>query len=63
MYAVGVCWKRDGWIFSLYKRVGEAYPTLKVRMVEGEGCNIQHAEAPKTMFEEVVGFVGRFGKA
>jgi len=34
MYAVGVCWKRGGWIFSLHKREGEAHPTLKVRRVE-----------------------------
>jgi len=31
MYAVGVCWKRGEWIFSIYMRMGDAYPTLKVR--------------------------------
>lgn len=63
MYAVGLCWKRDGWVFSLYKRLGEAYPTLNVRRVESRGCDVQHAESPKTMFLEVLKVVGRFGKA
>jgi len=34
VYAVGVCWKRGEWIFSIYKREGEVHPTLKVRRVE-----------------------------
>lgn len=50
MYAVGVCWKRGGWIFSVYRRAGEAYPTLKVRRVKGESCSVQHAEGLKTPF-------------
>ena len=31
MYAVGLCWKRGGWVFSAYRRQGDVYATLKVR--------------------------------
>jgi hypothetical protein len=35
MEAAGVCWRRGGWIFSIYKRIGDPYPTLKVRRLKG----------------------------
>lgn len=34
MEAAGVCWRRDGWLFSIYKRNGEKYPTLRVRRLK-----------------------------
>lgn len=37
MYAVGLCWKAEGWLFTLYWRVGEPHPTLKVRRVNVVG--------------------------
>jgi hypothetical protein len=37
MEAAGVCWKRNGWILSLYKRLGDPYITLKVRRLKADG--------------------------
>jgi hypothetical protein len=34
MYAVGLCWKAGGWLFSFYWRIGEPYATLKVRRIK-----------------------------
>jgi hypothetical protein len=34
MYAVGLCWKRGGWVFSAYRRRGDVYATLKVRRMK-----------------------------
>jgi rRNA processing protein Gar1 len=31
MFAVGKCWKKKGWIISVYGRVDELYYTLKAR--------------------------------
>jgi len=31
--AVGKCWKRDGWIISVYQRLGDRYATLKIKRV------------------------------
>lgn len=31
MFAVGKCWKKDGWIISMYKRIGDPYITVKVK--------------------------------
>ncbi|MEM3551526.1 MAG: hypothetical protein QXN87_02360 [Candidatus Bathyarchaeia archaeon] len=31
MEAFGVCWKKGSLLISLYKRIGDPYPTLKVR--------------------------------
>ncbi len=62
MYAVGVCWKRKGWIFSVYKCVGDAYPTLRVRRVKCESGKVLRANAVKTPFGEVFEVVRRLGK-
>ena len=37
MEAAGVCWKRNGWILSLYKRLEDPYITLKVRRLKADG--------------------------
>ena len=64
MYAVGVCWKMGEWIFSVYMRRGDAYPTLKVRRVKlGENDVLRAATSLKVDFEGVVEAVRRFGKA
>ena len=34
MYAVGLCWRRGGWVFSVYRRRGDVYATLKVRRMK-----------------------------
>ena len=55
MYAVGVCWKRGEWIFSIYIREGDAYPMLKVKRVRGgEGAAPRAAPIPKPSFVEAV---------
>jgi len=33
MYAFGRCCKKDGWLLSIYKGVGDRYFTLKIRKV------------------------------
>jgi hypothetical protein len=27
----GKCWKKDGWVVSIYKRVGDRYNTVKLK--------------------------------
>jgi len=34
MYAVGVCWRRGGWVFGVYRRQGDVYVTLRVRRIK-----------------------------
>ena len=64
MYAVGVCWKSGGWMFSIYMRRGDAYPTLKVRRVKlGENDVLRARASLKVDFEGVFEAVRRFGKA
>ena len=64
MYAVGVCWKRGGWMFSIYMRMGDAYPTLKVRRVKcGENDVLRARTSLKVGFGEVFEAVRRFGEA
>jgi len=64
MYAVGVCWKMGEWIFSVYMRRGDAYPTLKVRRTKcGESMVLRATTPLKVDFVEVVEAVRRFGKA
>jgi len=64
MYAVGVCWKRGGWIFSVYMRMGDAYPTLKVRRGKcGVSDGARAGTTLKVDFGEVFEAVRRFGKA
>ena len=31
LFAVGKCWKRDGWIISVYLRLGDRYATVKLK--------------------------------
>jgi len=62
MYAVGVCWKRGGLIFSVYMCMGDAYPTLKVRKC-GESIVLRATTSLKADFGEVFEAVRRFGKA
>jgi hypothetical protein len=38
MYAVGVCWKSGGWVFSVYRRQGDVYATLKVGRIKHGGA-------------------------
>jgi len=42
MYAVGLCWRRGGWVFSAYRCRGDVYATLKVR-------RIKHGRAAATL--------------
>jgi hypothetical protein len=64
MYAVGVCWKRGGWMFSIYMRRGDAYPTMKVRRVKcGVRDGVRVGTTFKVDFEGVFEAVRRFGKA
>jgi hypothetical protein len=42
MYAIGLCFKRGGWVFSVYRRRGDVYATLKVR-------RIKHGRAAATL--------------
>ena len=45
MYAVGVCWKSGGWVFSVYRRRGDVYATLKVgRIKHGEAAELKVQE-------------------
>jgi hypothetical protein len=37
MKAAGVCWRMGGWILSVYKRLEDPYPTLKVRRLKVDG--------------------------
>jgi len=59
VYAVGVCCKRGGWIFIIYKCKGEAHPTLKVRRIESVRSEISKPSLETPL--EVVENVGRFG--
>ncbi len=34
LYALGRCQKRDGWIISIYRRIGEPYNTIRIRKVK-----------------------------
>jgi len=34
LFAVGKCVKRGTWILSIYQRVGDRYPTVKLRRTE-----------------------------
>jgi hypothetical protein len=34
LYALGKCWKREGWIISMYQRIGDRYATVKIRKAE-----------------------------
>jgi hypothetical protein len=64
MYAVGVCWKSGGWMFSIYMRMGDTYPTLKVRRVKCIQNDVLRARTSlKVDFGEVFEAVRRFGKA
>jgi hypothetical protein len=52
------------WIFSVYMRRGDAYPTLKVRRTKcGESMVLRATTPLKVDFVEVVEAVRRFGKA
>jgi hypothetical protein len=52
------------WIFSVYIRRGDAYPTLKVRRVKlGENDGLRATTSLKVDFEGVIEAVRRFGKA
>ena len=62
MYVVGVCWKRGGWIFSVYRRLDDVYPTLKAWKVEGFRLEALKADF-KVPMGGFVGNVGRFRKA
>lgn len=61
MYAVGVCWRRGEWIFSLYHGIGDEYATLKIRKVGRAGVEADRC-AVKDPFKEVVGHVGRLAQ-
>jgi len=30
-FAVGKCWKKDGWIISIYQGIGDPHKTMKIR--------------------------------
>ena len=34
LLVVGRCWKKDGWVVSVYQRIGDPYITMKVRKVK-----------------------------
>jgi len=34
LFASGICLKRDGWIVSVYRGMGDPYGTIKVRKAE-----------------------------
>lgn len=34
MFAAGKCWKRDGWIISMYKALGDPYKTMKAKKLK-----------------------------
>lgn len=34
MFAAGKCWKKDGWIISVYQGVEDPYVTLKLRKMK-----------------------------
>jgi len=34
MFAAGKCWKRNGWILSLYSQAGDQHATFKVRRIK-----------------------------
>jgi hypothetical protein len=59
MFAVGVCWKRGSWIFSVYRCLGDDYPTLRVRKVGSVRVKVLELKSP---FGEVVKGVRRLGK-
>jgi hypothetical protein len=40
MYAVGVCWRRGGWVFSVYRVQDDVYATLKVRRIKHGGAAV-----------------------
>ncbi|MEM3536674.1 MAG: hypothetical protein QXF44_02735 [Candidatus Bathyarchaeia archaeon] len=46
MFAVGVCWKRGNWIFSVYRCLGDDYPTLKVRRARSITVEIMKLKSP-----------------
>jgi len=63
MYAVGVCWKRGGWVFSVYRGRGDVYATLKVRRIKhGEAATLKVQEALQGYDGEVFERVRRLGK-
>jgi len=63
MCAVGLCWKRGGWVFSVYRRRGDIYATLKVRRVKhGEAAELEVQEGLHVDDGEVFECVRRLGK-
>jgi len=34
MIAAGKCWKREGWILSIYIKAGDRHVTLKARRID-----------------------------
>jgi hypothetical protein len=61
MYAVGVCWRSGGWVFSVYRRGGDVYATLKVRRIKhGGAAALKVQEGPQAGWRCLS--VRRFGK-
>ncbi len=46
MFAVGVCWKRGNWIFSVYCCLGDDYPTLRVRKIGSVRVEVSDLKSP-----------------
>jgi len=48
LFAAGKCWKKEGWVISLYWQTGDKYPILKIKKVE---ISPQSGDAPKLYAE------------
>ena len=50
MYALGKCWKREGWIISMYQRIGDRYATLKIKRTKSQA----HETSAMETYEEAL---------
>jgi len=46
MFAFGKCSKKDGWVVSLYQRVGDRYAMLKVKKLESSTMRLETSKQP-----------------
>ena len=55
MYALGKCWKREGWIVSVYQQTGDRYATLKIKRMKSRAQETSEMETYEEALKPLVG--------
>jgi hypothetical protein len=55
LYALGKCWKREGWIISMYQRIGDRYATLKIKRMKSPAQETSEMETYEEALKLLMG--------